>query len=110
MVRVDRSPMDDVPNPGFKAFDAYQGSQGPAKDILAMMEVIRSDFKRTIQVTEDEEAHARQHFSEFVLEPTESIAKKKAALVEKRDYLMDAKEQLSPAQEKLDLHSGILQK
>jgi len=105
-----QDPIDAAPSPGFEVFDAYQGSQGSAKGILGLMEVMRSDFKRTTQETEDEEADAQQHFSEFVLETNESIANKKTALGEKEDYLLDAKEQLSLAREKLDIQTGLLHK
>merc|ERR1719428_2131871 len=50
-----QGPMDDAPDSGFKSGEAYTGAQGASTGIIGMMEVIKSDFERTIKVTEDEE-------------------------------------------------------
>jgi len=56
-------PDDEAPDTGFDG--AYEGNQDSFSGIKAMMEVIRSDFKRTITVTKDEEAEAVRDFAEI---------------------------------------------
>merc|ERR550514_1721952 len=110
LVHIFQSPLEQAPNPGFEAFDAYTGAQGSAGGILGMMEVIKSDFERTVRVTAEQEAKAQKEFQAFLLETKISIAEKEQALKEKQGYLDDAKEALAPAQEKLSLQAGLLKK
>merc|ERR1719261_2032164 len=49
-----QGPMDDAPDSGFKSGEAYTGAQGASTGIIGMMEVIKSDFERTIKVAEGE--------------------------------------------------------
>merc|ERR1719395_245368 len=102
-VSMVQGPADDAPNAGFKAFEAYKGAQGAATGILGMMDVIKSDFERTIKVIEEEEAKAQAEFDAFMTETGKSLAEKNTALEEKQSYLDDTLEKLGSAQEKLDL-------
>jgi chromosome segregation ATPase len=54
---------DDLPDTGFGG--ANKGSQGAATGILGMLEVIKSDFVRTIKETEKAEKEAESEFIEF---------------------------------------------
>merc|ERR1719456_1996318 len=105
-----QGPLEVAPDPGFEAFDAYRGAQASAGGILGMMDVIKSDFERTVRVTAEEEAKAQKEFQAYVLETKISLAEKEEALKEKQGYLDDAKEGLAPVQEKLKLQTGILKK
>jgi hypothetical protein len=107
-VSMVQGPADDAPDAGFKAFEAYKGAQGSATGILGMLDVIKSDFERTIKVTEEEEAKAQAEYDAFMTETGKVLAEKNTALEEKQGYLDDTLEKLSSAQEKLDLESSLL--
>merc|ERR1719443_2563222 len=96
-----QGPMDDAPDSGFKSGEAYTG-------IIGMMDVIKSDFERTIKVTEEEEAKAQKDYQKYMTETGMSLAEKKVAKEEKEGYLDDALQKLSEAQEKLDNESALL--
>merc|ERR1712124_51409 len=55
----------DAPDAGFKNHEAYKGSQGASKGILGMIDVIASDFQRTIDQTKKEEHAAKLAFSKM---------------------------------------------
>jgi len=69
---------DDAPDTGFSG--ANKGSQGAAGGILAMMEVIQSDFERTIKETERTEKMAETDFLELEHTTKTSIEDKEGAL------------------------------
>merc|ERR1719171_3239074 len=64
----------DMPDAGFDG--AYTGGQSGAKGILGMMEVIRDDFKRTVDTTSKAEKQAAKDFLEFETETKMSLASK----------------------------------
>merc|ERR1719439_11688 len=103
-----QGPMDDAPDSGFKSGEAYTGAQGASTGIIGMMEVIKSDFERTIKVTEEEEAAAQKEYQKFMTETGMSLGEKTVAKEEKEGYLDDAVQKLSEAQEKLDSESALL--
>merc|ERR1719421_639066 len=103
-----QGPMDDAPDSGFKSGEAYTGAQGASTGIIGMMEVIKSDFERTIKVTEEEEAAAQKEYQKFMTETGMSLGEKTVAKEEKEGYLDDAVQKLSEAQEKLDNESALL--
>jgi len=109
-VQALQGPLEVAPDPGFEAFDAYRGAQGSADGILGMMEVIKSDFQRTVRLTTEQEAKAQKEFQAHVLQTKISLAEKEQALKENQGYLDDAKEALAPAQDKLSLQAGLLKK
>merc|ERR1719231_2046164 len=51
----------------------YHGNQDAAKGIFGLLEVIQSDFKRTIETTTKEEEDAQAEFEEFEKETKGSI-------------------------------------
>jgi len=104
-----QGPMDDAPDAGFDNGEAYTGAQGAAGGIMGMLEVMKSDFERTISETQKEEAAAKQEFLEFMTESGKSLAEKEQASEEKTSQKDDALEKLDKADESLDSESSILQ-
>merc|ERR1719375_721242 len=63
-VFLEASPVDeDTSGPGFKG--AYKGAQESSNAIIGLLEVIKSDFERTIKKTEAAEAQAHAEFVDF---------------------------------------------
>jgi len=93
---------DDLPDTGFEG--ANKGSQGEATGIIGMLEVIKSDFARTIKETEKAEKEADTEFVEFERTTKVSIstkdttktaneAEKAATVTEISDALTDMREE-----------------
>lgn len=62
------------PGAGFKG--AYTGKQEASKGILGLLDVIKSDFERTIKTTTSEEKRAAAEFVDFDRSSRSSIAEK----------------------------------
>merc|ERR1719361_3121329 len=90
---------DDAPDAGFDAGEAYKGAQGEAGGVIGMLEVIESDFKRTVSETEAAEEQARQDHVAFLTETGMSEAEKTAATKEKTKFLSDAEAKITTASE-----------
>merc|ERR1711937_61934 len=56
----------------------YHGNQDAAKGIFGLLEVIQSDFERTIDKTTEEEEKAQAEFEEYEKETKKSIEEKSA--------------------------------
>merc|ERR1719460_2741335 len=78
-----QGPLDDAPDAGFKTGEAYQGAGAESGGIIGMMEVIQSDFERTISETQKAEAAAKKEHLEFMTETSKSLAEKNMASKEK---------------------------
>merc|ERR1719247_2998007 len=68
---------EDAPSSGRGG--AYKGNQAKAGGILAMLEVIISDFERTIKVTTKSEKEAQREFVKFERTTKASIASKETS-------------------------------
>jgi chromosome segregation ATPase len=86
----------------------YNGNQDAAKGIFGLLEVIQSDFERTIETVTKEEEDAQAEFEAYEKETNDSIEEKgkskKDKETEKEDTeadLVGFKEDLKTAQEKL---------
>jgi len=101
---------DDAPDAGFQSGEAYKGAQGDAGGVLGMLEVIKSDFQRTVSETEQAEAQAAQDFLEFMTESGKSLAEKKVAKEQRTSQKDDAEEQLQSSGEDLQSQTALLQK
>merc|ERR1719157_377979 len=55
---LEQGPMDDAPDAGFDNGEAYQGAGAESGGIIGMMEVIASDFQRTMSETKAAEKQA----------------------------------------------------
>jgi len=105
---------DIAPDAGFD--DEYHGNQAASKGIIGLLEVIQSDFERTIKTTEDEEAEAAEEHEGFIKETDGTIDEKEgtkdektgekkdteATIVEKKDDRADAKTMKGEALEELE--------
>jgi len=108
-VELMQGPADDAPDAGFKGGEAYNGAQGTATGIIGMLDVIKSDFERTISETEKAEAQAEQDFLAFMTETGKSLAEKKVAEEQKTKLKDDAEEKLASAEEDLQSQTTLLQ-
>merc|ERR1719329_1726015 len=75
-------PADDAPDTGFDSGEAYTGNQGGGGGVLGMMDVIKSDFERTIKVTETAEEDSEDEYRNFMTETGKSHAEKEIATEE----------------------------
>merc|ERR1719203_559308 len=73
-----QGPLDDAPD-GFEIGKAYVGAQSEAGGILGMLDVMKSDFVRTVTETQIAEKQAEQDFLEFMTETGKAEAEKTEA-------------------------------
>merc|ERR1719502_2672673 len=92
---LTQGPLDDAPDAGFEGGEAYKGKQAESGGILGMLDVILSDFERTIKETIKAEAEAAQEFLEFERESKMSIATKTTARDAKDEQLTKTLDQLA---------------
>jgi len=103
-----QGPMDDAPDAGFAIGEAYTGASAAAGGILGMMDVMKSDFKRTISETVKAEAEAEQDHLKFMTETGKSLAVKTTAHKERTDQMDDTMEKLGAAEDSLKDKMEIL--
>jgi len=85
----------DAPDAGFKNFEAYKGKQGASVGVLSMIEVLQSDFQRTIDETNAQEQAAKIAFTDMFEGENQTSQDEKNKL---RDI---AKNNLTETQQKL---------
>lgn len=102
------TPGDQAPDSGFAAGEAYTGAAGVEGGVLGMLEVIKSDFERTITETEKAEREAEQEHLEFMTETGKSLAEKEVAVEEKTKQKDDAEEKLATDKDSLKSETDIL--
>jgi len=107
-VEFIEQPEKDAPDAGFKNMEAYKGAQSEAGGIVGMLEVIQSDFERTISETEKAEAQAEQDHLAFMTETGVSLAEKTTAHDQKTAENEAAKEKLADADENMKSQNEIL--
>jgi len=105
---AQKGPEDDAPDAGFDNGEAYLGGQSESGGILAMLDVMKSDFERTISETEKAEEQAKQDHLEFMTESGMSLATKEAAEKAKKEQLDDTEQTLSTAEDNLGSQTNIL--
>merc|ERR1740121_2140665 len=108
MLAKKKGPEEDAPET-FKSGEAYHGDQGANEGITGMLEVIKSDFERTVAETEKAEEEAEQAHLAFMTETGKSLAQKEVAEEERTKQKDEAVEKLSADQEDLDSQTTLLQ-
>jgi len=103
-----QGPLDDAPDAGFKIGEAYKGAQAESGGIIGMLEVIQSDFTRTIRETIKDEAEAEQQHLEFMTESGKSLAEKQVAEKEKTKLKDETDSNLNDADDDLNSQTKIL--
>jgi len=105
---VQKGPLDDAPDTGFDNGEAYTGAGGESGGILGMLDVIKSDFERTISTTNKAEATNEKEYQKFMTESGKSLAEKEMAHEQKTNQKDDAITELESADEDLRAQTDIL--
>lgn len=108
-LKLLQGPEDDAPDAGFDSGEAYTGAGGSGGGIIGMLEVIESDFKRTVKVTKDAEKKSSKEYNDFMTESGKSLAEKKMAEKLKKKQLNDTEEKLDENNDSLDSQTEKLQ-
>merc|ERR1719421_983642 len=87
---------------------ANKGHQGQSASILGMLEVIISDFKRTIKVTTKAEKEMKREFTTFERATKTSIATKETAKSNNESTLKETTTQIEVNMTDLDKHVKLL--
>jgi len=103
-----QGPLDDAPDAGFDNGEAYQGAGAESGGIIGMMEVIQSDFERTISETRKAEKEAEQDHMKFMTETSMSLAEKNVAKKEKTRLKDETDNAENDAEEELGSQTKIL--
>jgi len=103
-----QGPADDMPDTGFDAGEAYKGAGAESGGIIGMMEVIQSDFERTISETEKAEEQAEEDHLKFMTETGKSLAEKNMAKKESIKLRDDADQNYSDAKDSILDETEIL--
>jgi len=77
----------------------YRGSQGASKGILGLLDVILSDFDRTISATEDSEETAQASFDTFESDTKADNEDKEGQIDTKEGRISDIKDELVETEE-----------
>lgn len=105
---LEQGPEEDIPDAGFKTGAAYTGAQAESGGILGMLDVMKSDFVRTIKETTAEEAKAQQDYEEFINEGDMSIAEKTEAKTQMEDQKKDAVDKLEEDEKALKQKTDVV--
>jgi len=103
---LQASPVD-ADAPGVHS-GAYKGGQQKAGGILAMLDVIISDFERTIKVTTKSEKASHREFVEFERTSKTSIASKETGKSQAESDLKSTDAKLAESMDDLEKHQDML--
>merc|ERR1719310_1449507 len=107
LLQVKASPIDeDAPDSGMGG--AYKGNQQKAGGILAMLDVIISDFERTLKVTAAEEKQAANEFTSFSKTTKTSIASKESQKTNAEGSLKSTDSAIAEDMVSLEKHQKML--
>jgi predicted nucleic acid-binding Zn-ribbon protein len=74
--------------------DDYEGKQGQSKGIIGLLDVILSDFERTIETTEDEEESAQSAYETFESDTKNDNGDKDSEITTKENRVSDIEDEL----------------
>jgi len=103
---VQASPVDEDA-PGVHG-GAYKGGQAKAGGIFAMLDVIVSDFERTIRVVTEAEKEAHAEFVEFERTTKSSIMSKETGKSQAELDLKETDQKIAEGMEDLNMHQKML--
>merc|ERR1719158_173935 len=107
LAQVKASPIEeDAPDSGMGG--AYKGNQQKASGILAMLDVIISDFERTLKVTAETEKQALREFTEFSKTTKTSISSKETQKLNAEGTLKATDNQIVEDMSTLEKHVKML--
>jgi len=98
----------DAPDAGFENGEAYKGDQSSASGVLGMLDVIKSDFVRTIKETKKSEEEAEQDHKAFTDETTTSLKEKEAIEKARKKEKSDADSKFDKQKETLGKKMDLL--
>lgn len=103
-----QQPSIDAPSAGFEIGESYNAGQGESGGILGMLDVIKSDFERTIKVTAKTETTQAKEYEKFMGESGVSLFEKNMATEMKTKQKDDAIEELEEDDDSLHSQTDIL--
>jgi len=107
LLQVKASPIEeDAPEESMKG--AYKGNQQKAGGILAMLDVIISDFERTLKTTAADEKQALAEFTSFKKTTDTSIASKESQKTNAESMLKSTDNQITEDMSSLEKHQKML--
>jgi peptidoglycan hydrolase CwlO-like protein len=108
LIQEKHSPVDDA---GVDAASgSYKGNQEGSKAILGLLDVIKSDFERTIKVTEEMEAKNAAEFVKFDQTTKMDIAGKEMKKKLDKEDLVTTNAKIEKGMSSLEKNMGLLDK
>jgi hypothetical protein len=107
-VQTSSKQVPDMPDAGFSG--ANKGSQSASTGILGMLDVIKSDFIRTIKETEKAEKTAAKEFMEFETTTKVSLGTKKVSKSAKEGELTETEASIDEDNTSLTEEQSLLDK
>jgi len=107
-VQTSSKQVPDMPDAGFSG--ANKGSQSASTGILGMLDVIKSDFIRTIKETEKAEKAAAKEFMEFETTTKVSLGTKKVSKSAKEGELTETEASIDEDNTSLTEEQSLLDK
>jgi len=95
--REGKTVADRAPETSFSG--EYKGNQDASKGIVGLLEVILSDFERTIEKVGEDEKEAEEKFDEFKKETKESTEKKEKEKKDKEKSIKEATTAITEAKD-----------
>lgn len=89
--------------------DGYKGQQTGSKGVVGLLEVVLSDFERTIDTTNTNEEDAQTEFDAFEVDTNDDIAAKKKSKDQKEDRITEVKDELTGGKDSLKEQNGLLE-
>jgi len=98
---------DLAPKTGFEGEGDFDGNQAASGGIIGLMEVIESDFDRTITQVQDDEAAAETEFTSYKGQSEATITEKKNLAKDKKDDVETTKAALVDHNDDLKDHKAL---